>query len=239
MALVSSTLEMIIDDGDLARRAASGETEAFDTIYHRYFLHMWKLARARLGNDSEAEEVVQDTFIKASYSLGGLRGSSLYPWLKQICINLCNDRQKRAGRREQLAPMLALDESLHSQDPSWENSVSIADRMAIREALAALPDAQRDAYVKVALYGYEAQKIAAQRGVPASTVRSQVSAARKRLHASLSTAFQTPSITPPLPGNGDVKDHVTPVTQTTARGRSLEKISQGLDRGKAPGKERS
>jgi RNA polymerase sigma-70 factor (ECF subfamily) len=176
----------------LARRAADGDRAAFEEIYNRYFPLVWHVARGRLDDESAAEEVMQETFTIAHRSLNGFRGPNLRSWLCKICATLCCKRLHLAGRRAQLAPMLSLDECLHSYAANQDGADAIIDRSVIGAAFAQLPDDQRDALVKVAFWGYEANEVAHQRGVPASTVRSQVATARSKLHAALNDDFDLP-----------------------------------------------
>jgi RNA polymerase sigma-70 factor, ECF subfamily len=203
------------DDVSLARLAAGGDRAAFEEIYARHFDLVWYVARGRLGDESDAKDVVQDTFIKAHRGINGFRGPNLSAWLRQICTHLCDDFHKRVGRRARVAPMLALEECLHGQAQSENDIDSIIDRSLIRSAFAELSDEQRDAYVKVKIYGYAAQEVADERGVPASTVRSQVSAARRRLHAALQRELD--ELTIPIPGK--------PVADRDAAAPSMPKSS--------------
>jgi RNA polymerase sigma factor (sigma-70 family) len=177
---------MTTDDVGLARRAAAGDRSAFEELYNQKFRLVWSIARGRLGDEAAAEEVVQDTFIQAHRKLTDFRGPNLNSWLCEICKNLCFERQKRQGRREELAPMVPLEDYSGVED----GADRVIDRDLIRNALENLPSDQCDAFVKVRIFGYEAKEVAAQRGVPASTVRSQVSAATQRLLEILKAAYE-------------------------------------------------
>jgi RNA polymerase sigma-70 factor (ECF subfamily) len=168
---------MTTDDVCLARRAAAGDRSAFEELYNQKFRLVWRMARSRLGDERAAEEVVQDTFIQAHRKLNDFRGPNLNSWLCEICKNLCFERQKRDGRREELAPMVPLEDCSDTGD----DADTVIDRNLIRNALEDLTPDQLDAFVKVRILGYEAREVAAQRDVPASTVRSQVSAATRHL----------------------------------------------------------
>jgi RNA polymerase sigma-70 factor (ECF subfamily) len=172
---------MNTDDVDLARRAAGGDRSAFEALYNRKSRLVWSVARARL-TESAAEEVLQETFIQAHRNLKDFRGPNLNSWLCEICKNLCTVRLKRDGRREEVAPMVPLE---YYRSGTGDDADRIIDRNLIRDALMDLSPDQRDALVKVRILGYEAKEVAAQRGVPASTVRSQVAAATRKLHAAL------------------------------------------------------
>jgi RNA polymerase sigma factor (sigma-70 family) len=133
--------------------------------------------------------------IRAHRKLNDFRGTtseSLNAWLREICVNLCNDHLGRNERRARLARMVTFEECLHNQAKSQNDHDTLIDLYRIRAALAELPDEQRDALVKVKVYGYEAKEVAAARGVPASTIRSQVATALTKLYVALHKDFDLP-----------------------------------------------
>src|SRR5690242_12193165 len=86
------------DDGDLVARVRQGEGAAFALIMRRHNRRLFRTVRAMLGNDAEAEEVVQETYARAFAALGGWREeASLATWLSRIALNeaLTMLRQRR------------------------------------------------------------------------------------------------------------------------------------------------
>src|SRR3954449_9767931 len=96
-------------DDRLVDPARLGDPEAFAVIYQRYKLDVWHLAWFTLRDHHDAEDVTQETFLKAHRALGQYRrDGTLRPWLLTICRNACRDRLRAAQRRD----VVALDEEL-------------------------------------------------------------------------------------------------------------------------------
>ena len=93
-----------LDDGELVRRARARDGRAFRIIMERNNRLLYRIARSILRNDSEAEDVVQEAYVKAYSHLGGFRGdASLATWLARITMN------EALGRLRRQRPTVALD----------------------------------------------------------------------------------------------------------------------------------
>ena len=168
-----------MDDQLLARRARGGDDVAFETLVRRHTDTVWRFARTMAPDDPTAEEIVQDTFMKAYRGLGSYRGdSAITTWLYSICRRTALDR----GRRRS-AGVVPLDAARSL--PGRE--VPAEDRLVLDEAIARLPDDEREAFMLSAVLGYSQEEAAALVGIPSSTMRSRVTRARARLVAELST----------------------------------------------------
>jgi len=76
------------EDAELVRRALTRDDAAFRIIMERHNRRLYRIARSILRNDTEAEDVVQEAYVKAFTNLGGFRGdSSLATWLARITMN--------------------------------------------------------------------------------------------------------------------------------------------------------
>jgi RNA polymerase sigma factor (sigma-70 family) len=92
------------EDVALVTRAQSGDSAAFAQLYQRYFDRVYDFLARMLRNRTEAEDVAQDTFIRAMNGLGGLQDASRFrAWLFTIARNLALNRIDRAGRSRPLA----------------------------------------------------------------------------------------------------------------------------------------
>lgn len=168
-------------DAVLAASAADGDAGAFETLVRRHYAAVWRIAFLSVRDEMAAEELAQDTFLRASGALAGWRGeASLRTWLATICRRLCIDR----ARLKQLDTVTAPD--LEAVAGSTSQTEALADRFDLRAALDRLPADDREAFLLVHHYGYSSFETAALLGVPASTVRSRVGRARVRLAAALS-----------------------------------------------------
>src|SRR5262245_36009930 len=92
-----------LDEPALVALARAHDGEAIRIIIRRYNRRLYRVARGVLGNDSEAEDVVQETYVRAFTKLDRFRGeSSLSTWLTRIAMN------EALGRKRRVRPMLAL-----------------------------------------------------------------------------------------------------------------------------------
>jgi RNA polymerase sigma-70 factor, ECF subfamily len=168
-------------DAALAASAAGGDTSAFELLVRRHYAAVWRVAFLFVREETAAEELTQDTFLRAYGALAGWRGdASLRTWLATICRRLCIDRV----RRKQLETVIAPD--LEAVAGSTSEPEALADRLDLQAALDQLPGEEREAFLLVHHYGYNSSEAATLLGVHASTVRSRVGRARQRLVAALS-----------------------------------------------------
>ncbi|HWH93564.1 MAG TPA: RNA polymerase sigma factor [Baekduia sp.] len=168
-------------DDRLVAAARLGDPEAFAVIYQRYKLDVWHLAWFTLRDHHDAEDVTQDTFLKAHRALGQYhRDGSLRAWLLTICRNACRDRLRAAQRHD----LVALDEELAALAAGGEGAGG-ADRerhLDFHRALAALPEDEREAFLLVDVLGCHSDEAARIAGVRApSTLRSRLARARRAL----------------------------------------------------------
>ena len=100
-------------DDSLVRAAQRGSADAFSTLHTRYYTRIYRLAYLKTNNASDAEDVASETFLRALSSLSRFQfpadqlrsGSTFYPWLHRIAINLIVD----SARRKPPAPIVSLD----------------------------------------------------------------------------------------------------------------------------------
>src|SRR4029453_18287500 len=97
-----------LSDGEVIKRVRAGEVALFEVLIRRYDQRLYRTARAILGDDSEVEDVVQDTYLRAYAHLGQFAGRSQFgTWLTRIAVNaaLARTRQRvhsasAAGRKK-------------------------------------------------------------------------------------------------------------------------------------------
>ena len=167
-------------DAALAASAAGGDTRAFEMLMRRHYAAVWRVAFLSAREEMAAEELAQDTFLRAYGALSGWRGdASLRTWLATICRRLCIDRARLKR------PETVTEPDLDSAAGSTSETEALADRVDLRAALGRLPADDREAFLLVNHYGYSSFETATLLGVPASTVRSRVGRARQRLAAAL------------------------------------------------------
>src|SRR6202011_3205183 len=114
-------------DAELIRRALARDDTAFRAIMERHNRRLYRIARSILRNDSEAEDVVQEAYVKAFTNLGGFRGdSSLATWLARITMNEALGRLRRErptvdletfGAQRTEAQIIKFPQTATSDDP--------------------------------------------------------------------------------------------------------------------------
>jgi RNA polymerase sigma-70 factor, ECF subfamily len=176
------------EDADLVRAAQGGDQAAFTEIVRRYQRSVHRVAWALTRNDGDADDVAQETFVRAYRAIGRFRvGEPLYPWLARIATNLAFSMFRSRKRRPEtpLEPLVEAGRQWGVEDDPIEH-VAVSEREAhLREAFAGLkPEHQTILALRVVEeQSYEA--IAETLGVPIGTVMSRLSRARAELRARL------------------------------------------------------
>jgi len=142
----------------------------------------YNLAKWLTQNEHDAEDIVQDAFLRAIRHFGSFQGGEGRAWLLTIVRNLCYDSMRRKNVRERTAPF---DEEVHYHCPTPSNpeaSLLQKERAGIlRDALAELPLELREVLVLRELEELSYREIASIAQVPMGTVMSRLNRARKRL----------------------------------------------------------
>src|SRR5690348_11152800 len=137
----------------IARRIAGGDREQFTILMRQYNRRLYRLARATLRDDAEAEDALQDAYLAAFRSISQFRGeASLGTWLSRLVLNECLGRLRRSERRSKVVPIVSPNAEMSAVP---EETVAQPDRMAaraqIREVLEhkldELPEAFRIVFV--------------------------------------------------------------------------------------------
>ena len=147
-----------------------------DTVAHLYehSQRQLRVVAARYVGD-EAEDVVQEAFLRALRWGDGFRGDSApLTWISRIVVNACLDRCRKEGRWTQARPRY-----VHHQ-PTMTNATG-ETTIAMRRALQRLTSAQREVFVLYDVLGLTHKEIAGRLAIPLNTSKSRLSDARKRL----------------------------------------------------------
>jgi RNA polymerase sigma-70 factor (ECF subfamily) len=172
----------LVDEPTLVRRVQRGDEAAFGALVERYLDSGFVAAMAVLGNSHDAEDAVQNAFIRALERIDQLQpGSPFGPWfyrvLRSTALNL---RRREVLRSHEEIPASA---SLGS-NPAKELDRGMTREM-IRDALAELPEMQRMAVTLYDLEGYSHREIAGILGTAVGTSRAHVHHGRKALRSRL------------------------------------------------------
>ncbi|PWI31428.1 RNA polymerase [Flavobacteriaceae bacterium LYZ1037] len=171
------------NDQILINQITEGDTNAFAILVDRYKDLVFTLALRMLKHREEAEEVSQDTFIKAYKSLSKFKGDSKFStWIYKVAYNTCLDRIKKNKRKYN---EIAFDEYTEHQvktiDNALENMVADERKQAIQDCLNLLPN--EDGFL-LTLYYFEEQsldEIAKVVGLTANNVKVKLFRSRKKL----------------------------------------------------------
>lgn len=176
------------EEAELLRAAQGGDPAAFSELVRRYQRAVYRVAFALTRNAGDADDLAQETFVRAWQALGRFRvGEPLYPWLARIATNLAFSLFRRRRRRPE-TPLEPLVEAGRQwgveEDPADEVARAERERQ-LREAFTDLkPEHQAVLALRVVEeMSYEA--IAATLRVPIGTVMSRLSRARTELRARL------------------------------------------------------
>jgi RNA polymerase sigma-70 factor (ECF subfamily) len=162
-------------------RVLAGDVEAFALLVDRHHARMARYAFHLLGSEAEAEEAVQDAFVRAYRSLGTYQERErLGAWLSRILVNRCRTRLVRDRRREETAAAW-----MREAEQPFEPSERLAMRDELAVALAQLPAEQREAVVLRFADDLGYDEISSITGAGISALKMRVKRGCERLRAIL------------------------------------------------------
>jgi len=180
-------------DRELVQRVVGGEQEAYKVLVDRYQGRVFRVAYGLMRNREDARDVTQEAFIKAYRNLPNFRrDSSFYTWIYRITVNLGIDQKRKAYRSRETEldeGRLTPDDAHHTGPrpmPGPRQSLmrkQLSGR--IGEAIASLPEDQRQVIVLREVQGLSYKEIAETTGIAEGTVMSRLFYARKKLQALL------------------------------------------------------
>jgi RNA polymerase sigma-70 factor (ECF subfamily) len=181
-----------LSDEEVVRRVLDGETALFELIMRRYNQRLYRVARAILRDDGEAEDVMQDAYVRAYEHLGSFRGEARFStWLTRIAVHEALARTRRARR---FAP---LDEHQQESDVMSSERTSRPDQQLLERelgelldrAIDGLPEEFRLVFVLRVIEEMSGADTAEALGLPEQTVKTRLFRARERIKRELLTHF--------------------------------------------------
>ncbi len=182
-------------DAELIAGALDRNEAAVRALIQRYNRRLYRVARSVVGNDAEAEDVLQDAYVRAFSALNGYRGeASLATWLTRIVVNeaLQRLRHHKPHQLEAKAPgdLQAFAEvipfPLHASLPDPEITMAQREICAlVEQAIDALPQEFRTVLVARTIEGMSTEETADALGLKAETVKTRLHRARQMLRAVL------------------------------------------------------
>jgi RNA polymerase sigma-70 factor, ECF subfamily len=165
-------------DPEVVAAARAGNLDAFARLVRRYQGDVWRLSFQLVRDESLADDITQDAFVRAYRFLPRYRAESKFStWLFTITRNCALDELRRAVRRRRLREQLDLQPAVVAPE--------LGTRLEVQEALAALSLELREPVVLIDMFGLSYGEAAAMLSVPVGTVKSRVHRAREALSQSL------------------------------------------------------
>lgn len=159
---------------ELVAKARTGDEDAFAALVQKYTSYLYRTAYALLQDSLEAEDAVQEAFIKVYRSLAQLTDNrAFHSWLTKITTNICLDRLKKHR------PVLVQESYLElSNDDSYRHWDL---RLMVQDALKQIGAEYRQILILREWQGYDYQEISSMLNLPLGTVKSRIHTARLRL----------------------------------------------------------
>jgi RNA polymerase sigma-70 factor (ECF subfamily) len=176
-------------DAELVRRALARDEAAIRAIMQANNRRLYRFARGILRNDSEAEDVVQETYVRAFTHLESFRGdSSLATWLTRIAMNeaLGRLRRQRPGQEWSSVPQATLEAQiipfpLASADDPEKSMAQREIQRVVERAIDELPEAFRLVFITRVIEGMNVEETAEILGLKPETVKTRLHRARTML----------------------------------------------------------
>lgn len=193
-----------LDDNVLVSRSRAGDAAAFGHIVDRYWDRIFARAFQLLNNREDAEEVAQDTFIRAQRALGNFRGdSSVSTWLFQIATNLSHNRYWYWWRRKR-GSSISIDERIAGEDSSFTLESVLPDSGEtpgeaalttefvdrVSECMKSLSPRHREILQLRNVHNLSYEEIAVELNITLGTVKSRIARAREQLRELLGEDFK-------------------------------------------------
>lgn len=179
-------LDEAAPDIELCRMAAAGNIAAFELIYARYHRRTYSLTLRMTSSQTEAEDLTQEVFIQLFRKIGSFRGDSAFStWLHRLTVNqVLMHFRRRSVKNERTSDDGEIPEqTVHGT--ANPNKMPVIDRIALKNAIAELPNGYRNVFVLHDVEGFEHEEVARLMGISVGTSKSQLHKARLKLRGLL------------------------------------------------------
>ena len=190
-----AAMDTSFEPSSLLPAVAHGDMAAFEQLYDRHSSTLYALLLRILSNADDAQEVLQETFVKAwtnAKMFDSVRGSDV-AWLISIArsrgIDRLRSRKIRGDRENDAGREISVVSSFVVNRTGADDAIQSQERIAVRGALAELPDAQRMALELAYFEGMSQSEIAAKLSEPLGTIKTRMQLGMKKLRERL-RAFQ-------------------------------------------------
>ncbi len=180
-----------VPDEEIVERVRAGNTALYEILMRRYNQRLFRIAYSVLRNDSEAEDVMQEAYVRAYQHLEQFAGEAKFStWLTKIAINEALSRVRRRWRTESFESSLETNLNpmnnvgTNMRDPERQ-TYDRELRLVLEGAIEALPETYRSVFVLRAVEGLSAAETAACLDIGEEAVKSRLHRARKMLQKNL------------------------------------------------------
>lgn len=167
---------------DLVERAARGDVRAFEDLYRTHVGRVFAVCLRMTGDVQLAEEMVQESFVRAWQKLATFRGASAFStWLHRVAVNVVLAHLRGAGRRwaSEAAPT---DEAVPDRAAPTAHPGQVID---LERAIGSLPNGAREVFVLHDVEGFKHHEISDLMGIAVGTSKAQLHRARRILRKAL------------------------------------------------------
>ncbi|MCX7994116.1 MAG: sigma-70 family RNA polymerase sigma factor [Fimbriimonadales bacterium] len=185
-------MDALSAEAQLVERAQAQDETAFEQIMNLYADRLYSYILRMVGNSSDAEDLLQETFLRAYQGLPGFDGrASLSTWLYRIATNLCIDHQRRRARRVQTVSYFATEDDggetsewefpdLQTPDP-MQSVLNRELQQVVEHAIDLLSPKLRTVLLLYDVENLSYEEIACVLNIPIGTVKSRLNHARGQI----------------------------------------------------------
>jgi RNA polymerase sigma-70 factor (ECF subfamily) len=192
-------------DSELVARLKRGDDAAFEVLVRTHTGRLLAVARRFLGNEEDAQDAVQEAFIRAFKGIHGFQErAQLHTWLHRIVVNTALMKLRERRRRpvesiDDLLPTYSADGHQVVETRDWSDAVLERKETAglVREAIAMLPDQYRDVLVLRDIEERDTAEAAAILGTSSNVVKVRLHRARQALRALVDRELHAATPKPP------------------------------------------
>jgi RNA polymerase sigma-70 factor (ECF subfamily) len=173
------------DESRLIAQAKAGQREAFETLMNRYRKEIYNLSYRISGNHHDADDIAQNTFIKAYFSLKKFRGeSSFKTWIYMIALNTSKSFLAKHSRREKMEFPLK-EEVTVSRAESAVSDEALSAKGIVARALKNMPERQKEVLILKFFHGMKHVEIAKALGITTGAAKANLFHAVKYLKSKI------------------------------------------------------
>jgi len=184
-AAESARVEARADDARLAHACRSGDMQAYEQLYQTQSTKMKSIAMNLLGNAHDAEDVVQETFLKIHRGIKYFKGQSAFStWTYRILVNCCYDLRRKKMRRQETP-----EQDLVPEDQTFESPAPMHDhplRMALEKCVKELTPYLRSVFLLYEVEGFKHSEIGVMLGISEMASKNALYQAKRKLREMLS-----------------------------------------------------